>query len=357
MAMEMTGQGGEGTNNIPNDDVPITSNGTGPGTITFDWNNSGVTLFQAFTASLGRASDTSLLPKNFVLKRYRPRSCDIVRNKCLRQGQNYEDDLCEHKWRLLLDTGESGSKYFLSANEDFIIKTIQDSEHNCLNDILPRLCHFLTDNPQTLLPRFFGLYRYTGGGKKIRFMVMNNLLPNHLQIDKRFDLKGATKRKTATNVGKDDEFLKTHPNGFEMDERYVTRLRELLELDCMHLRELGLTNYSLFIAVHEVDKDDEDEDDHIRVSNENLDEHSRSSQTLGLLGYRSRGVPARLCATSKVLLYIGIIHILKPYTLRNKEEYLFKSMLPGGDDTPVQPPKEFEERFMRFVRDIWFKPQ
>ncbi|CAL1528146.1 unnamed protein product, partial [Lymnaea stagnalis] len=179
-------------------------------------------------------------------------------------------------------------------------------------------------------------------------MVMNNLLPNKLHIDKRFDLKGATKRKTATNVGKDDEFLKTYPNGFEMNERYVTRLRELLELDFMHLRELGLTSYSMFIALHEVDKDDED--DHLRVSKDNIHEHTRSPRSLGLLSFRSHGVPAQLGGTGKVLLYIGIIHILKPYTFRNKEEYFFKSMLPGGDDTPVQPPKKFEERFMRFVR-------
>ncbi|CAL1528143.1 unnamed protein product, partial [Lymnaea stagnalis] len=107
---------------------------------------------------------------------------------------------------------------------------------------------------ETLLPRFFGLYSYTGGGKTIRFMIMNNLLPNHLHIDKRFDLKGATKRKKAANVGKDEEFIKTHLRGFKMDEAYVNRLRELCELDCMHLRELDLTNYSLFIAVHDVNR-------------------------------------------------------------------------------------------------------
>ncbi|CAL1528145.1 unnamed protein product [Lymnaea stagnalis] len=195
----------------------------------------------------------------------------------------------------------------LSDDEEFIIKTILDKEQVCLKQILHRLCDFLTDNKQTLLPRFFGLYCYKGSGQTIRFVVMNNLLASDLYIDKRFDLKGATKRRKAASVLKDDEFNPTYPQGFKLDAPYVNRFRELVELDCMHLRELGLTNYSLFIAVHDVGWSNNG--DLLRVSINNIRFRMRPSQSLGMLGKK----------------------------------------------TPVQPPRKFEERFMNFVTDKLFR--
>ena len=47
----------------------------------------------------------------------------------------------------------------------------------------------LVQNPRTLLPKFYGLYTYQSGGKNIRFVVMNNLLPSNLTMHQKFDLK------------------------------------------------------------------------------------------------------------------------------------------------------------------------
>ena len=47
----------------------------------------------------------------------------------------------------------------------------------------------LTQNRYTLLPKFFGLYKYQSGGTNIRIVAMNNLLPRNYVYHEKFDLK------------------------------------------------------------------------------------------------------------------------------------------------------------------------
>ena len=47
----------------------------------------------------------------------------------------------------------------------------------------------LTQNRYTLLPKFFGLYKYQSGGTNIRIVAMNNLLPRYYVYHEKFDLK------------------------------------------------------------------------------------------------------------------------------------------------------------------------
>ena len=47
----------------------------------------------------------------------------------------------------------------------------------------------VVQNPQTLIPKFFGLFCYKTM-KNIRFVVMNNILPTKLEMHEKYDLKG-----------------------------------------------------------------------------------------------------------------------------------------------------------------------
>ena len=49
------------------------------------------------------------------------------------------------------------------------------------------------DNPDTLLPKFFGLYsiKAIGSARKVRFIVMANLFASNHEINRTFDLKGS----------------------------------------------------------------------------------------------------------------------------------------------------------------------
>ena len=48
----------------------------------------------------------------------------------------------------------------------------------------------IIDNPHTLISRFYGLHRVKlPRGRKIHFVIMNNLFPPHRDIHETYDLK------------------------------------------------------------------------------------------------------------------------------------------------------------------------
>lgn len=86
--------------------------------------------------------------------------------------------------------GKSGSFFYFSRDYRFIIKTIRHSEHKFLRSILKEYHEFIKKNPHTLLSRFYGLHRVKlPRGRKIHFVIMNNLFPPHRDIHETYDLK------------------------------------------------------------------------------------------------------------------------------------------------------------------------
>lgn len=86
--------------------------------------------------------------------------------------------------------GKSGSFFYFSRDYRFIIKTIHHSEHKFLRKILKDYHTHIKSNPHTLLSRFYGLHRVKlPRGRKIHFLIMNNLFPPHRDVHETYDLK------------------------------------------------------------------------------------------------------------------------------------------------------------------------
>ena len=101
--------------------------------------------------------------------------------------------MCDKPLRELSNPGASGSLFWLSHDDAFIVKTVQKGEAKFLRKLLPGYYLNLMQNKRTLLPKFFGHFCYQNAtGRNIRFIVMNNLLPSHLTYYERYDLKGST---------------------------------------------------------------------------------------------------------------------------------------------------------------------
>lgn len=60
----------------------------------------------------------------------------------------------------LSNPGASGSIFYVSFDDKFIIKTVQHKEAEFLRTLLPGYYLNLQQNPRTLLPKFFGLFCY-----------------------------------------------------------------------------------------------------------------------------------------------------------------------------------------------------
>ena len=79
--------------------------------------------------------------------------------------------------------GKSGSFFYFSRDYRFIIKTLHHAEHKFLRRILRNYYEHVKRYPNTLISQFYGLHRVkTSFGRKIHFVVMNNLFPPHMDI-------------------------------------------------------------------------------------------------------------------------------------------------------------------------------
>lgn len=69
--------------------------------------------------------------------------------------------------RLLASPGKSGSAFFLSDDDRFLIKTVQHEELRLLLELIPKYYRHVEENAGTLLTRFHGLHmvKPVGGAK------------------------------------------------------------------------------------------------------------------------------------------------------------------------------------------------
>ncbi|KAI0997409.1 Phosphatidylinositol 4-phosphate 5-kinase [Podosphaera aphanis] len=155
--------------------------------------------------------------------------------------------------------GKSGSFFYFSRDYKYIIKTIHHAEHKFLRKILKEYYAHVEENPNTLLSQFYGLHRVKMPyGRKIHFVVMNNLFPPHRDIHQTFDLKGST-------VGRDykEEDLEKNPRATLKDLNWLRRdlhlefgpqkrrlFFEQIEKDVQLLQRLGIMDYSMLVGIH-----------------------------------------------------------------------------------------------------------
>lgn len=99
----------------------------------------------------------------------------------------------------------------------------------------------INQNKRTLLPKFYGLYCVQTGGKNIRILVMNNLLPRARHMHLKYDLKGSTckrqaspkEREKALPTYKDLDFIQNMPDGLHLEPENYNALSKTIQRDCL----------------------------------------------------------------------------------------------------------------------------
>jgi 1-phosphatidylinositol-4-phosphate 5-kinase len=163
--------------------------------------------------------------------------------------------------------GKSGSFFYFSRDYKYIIKTIHHAEHKFLRKILKDYYNHVQENPNTLLSQFYGLHRVKiPYGRKIHFVVMNNLFPPHRDIHRTFDLKGST-------IGRDfrEEDLESNPRATLKDLNWLRRdlhlelgptkkqaFIEQMQKDVKLMQKLHIMDYSMLIGIHDLEKGNEE---------------------------------------------------------------------------------------------------
>jgi 1-phosphatidylinositol-4-phosphate 5-kinase len=304
--------------------------------------------------------------------------------------------------------GKSGSFFYYSRDYRFIIKTISHREHNFLRSILKDYHEHVRANPHTLLSRFYGLHRVKmPRGRKIHFVIMNNLFPPHRDIHETYDLKGSA-------FGREypEDKAKNNPRAVLKDINWVNRGRtfefgpekralftEQLRRDMEFLRRINVMDYSLLVGIHNMERGNRDNLrlTKLRVFNpdtsksgvvnrkpsavkSHAEAHSvrravtRSDPKSMLdasvnMRLPEEGAPDRrhfifyqdeggLRATDEqnnpmdIIYYLGIIDICTPYNFGKRVEHAWKSISENPVTISCVQPSVYGDRFFDFLQSV-----
>ncbi|KAG9147518.1 hypothetical protein Leryth_007321 [Lithospermum erythrorhizon] len=192
---------------------------------------------------------------DFYWKDYCPMVFRNLREMFKLNPAEYMMSICgDDGLRELSSSGKSGSIFYFSRDDRFVIKTLKKSEVKVLLKMLPHYYEHVQHHENTLITKFFGLHRIAlRHGKKVRFIVMGNMFCTELRIHRRYDLKGSTHGRF-TNKDKIDEgtTLKDLDLTYEfhMDKLLRQSLFKQISIDCDFLKNQGIIDYSLLLGLH-----------------------------------------------------------------------------------------------------------
>ncbi|KAM9369035.1 phosphatidylinositol 4-phosphate 5-kinase type-1 gamma [Phaethornis superciliosus] len=316
---------------------------------------------------------------DFRFKTYAPVAFRYFRELFGIRPDDYLYSLCNEPLIELSNPGASGSLFYVTSDDEFIIKTVMHKEAEFLQKLLPGYYMNLNQNPRTLLPKFYGLYCVQSGGKNIRVVVMNNILPRVVKMHLKFDLKGSTYKRRASKkekeksspTYKDLDFIQDMPEGLMLDADTFNALTKTLQRDCLVLESFKIMDYSLLLGVHNIDQQ---ERERLSEGAQSTSDEKRpvgqkalySTAMESIQGGAARGesidtddtmggIPAVNGKGERLLLHVGIIDILQSYRFIKKLEHTWKALVHDGDTVSVHRPSFYAERFFKFMTNTVFR--
>ncbi|PGH00987.1 hypothetical protein AJ79_08051 [Helicocarpus griseus UAMH5409] len=306
--------------------------------------------------------------------------------------------------------GKSGSFFYFSRDYKYIIKTIHHAEHKLLRRILRDYYEHIENNPNTLISQFYGLHRVKMAyGRKIHFVVMNNLFPPHRDIHQMYDLKGST-------IGRDfrEEDVEKNPRATLKDLNWMRRNRHIecgpmkrdvfiaqLKRDVSLLQRLKIMDYSLLVGIHDLEKGNaekvrdktlqvfqpggergEEQQPNLLMRTPSRLENARKAKELREIIKKEKPVPIQQSAAlpdeilderknlvfysddggfrathedgrpGQEIYYLGVIDCLTHYGMVKRAEHFWKGLSHNRNQISPIPPEAYGERFINFITGI-----
>uniref|UniRef100_A0A2C9U1L6 1-phosphatidylinositol-4-phosphate 5-kinase n=1 Tax=Manihot esculenta TaxID=3983 RepID=A0A2C9U1L6_MANES len=307
--------------------------------------------------------------------------------------------------RELSSPGKSGSFFYLTQDDRFMIKTVKKSEVKVLIRMLPSYYQHVCRYEKSLVTKFFGVHCVKPiGGQKTRFIVMGNLFCSEYRIHRRFDLKGSSHGRTTDKPeGEIDETTTLKDLDlnfmFRLQRNWYQELIKQINRDCEFLEAERIMDYSLLVGLHFRDdstcdkmglspfilrsgnKDSYQNEKFMRgcrfleAELQDRDRILSGRKSLIRLGanmparaermarrsdfdqYTPGGIshltPSRSGEIYEVVLYFGIIDILQDYDISKKLEHAYKSLQADPTSISAVDPKHYSKRFRDFLGRIF----
>ncbi len=181
----------------------------------------------------------------------------------------------------------TGSKFYASQDRLYVIKTLTSEEVEQMHSLLKHYHPFVVERHgkhqlnnheifpnlsatrksrnhsnsffagKTLLPQYLGMYRLTVDNVEHYLVVMRNMFSNHLKIHTKYNLKGSTVDREASQKEREKDHPTFKDNDFLNDDMKIqigdeakVKVMETLEADVGFLSKIHVMDYSLLLGVH-----------------------------------------------------------------------------------------------------------
>ncbi|KRX76334.1 Phosphatidylinositol 5-phosphate 4-kinase type-2 beta, partial [Trichinella sp. T6] len=204
------------------------------------------------------------MPSHFKVKEYCPNVFRSIREKFAIDDDDYLKSLTKHEPVVMEPSGRGGgARVFVSYDKRFLIKTLCAEEVAEVHSILQKYHNYIVEHhSKTLLPQFLGMYRLTVEGAETYVVVTRSIFSRNYAITKKYDLKGSTVQRQASDKEKAKDFPTFKDKDFleEKCRLYLSadsrqKLMSMLTSDTEFLASLNLMDYSLLVGLHVCDQE------------------------------------------------------------------------------------------------------
>uniref|UniRef100_A0A8C7L303 Phosphatidylinositol 5-phosphate 4-kinase type-2 alpha n=1 Tax=Oncorhynchus kisutch TaxID=8019 RepID=A0A8C7L303_ONCKI len=351
------------------------------------------------------------MPSHFKFKEYCPLVFRNLRERFGIDDQDFQNSLTRAAPLNSDSQGRSGARFHTSYDKRYVIKTITSEDVAEMHNILKKYHQFIVEcHGNTLLPQFLGMYRLTVDGDETYMIVTRNVFSHRLSVYKKYDLKGSTVAREASDKEKAKELPTYKDNDFINDgqkiyidddnkKMFLEKLRKDVEVwinpgltltkslilpfyspllysmspspSLQFLAQLKLMDYSLLVGIHDVERAEQEEVE--SEDNEGDDEGESDggigtppdspSNTLDSTKPLSPGefdptidvyaIKSNDSAPRKEVYFMAVIDILQHYDAKKKAAHAAKTVKHGaGAEISTVNPEQYSKRFYDFITTI-----
>ncbi|XP_063707045.1 phosphatidylinositol 5-phosphate 4-kinase type-2 alpha [Culicoides brevitarsis] len=320
------------------------------------------------------------MPSHFKFKEYCPLVFKNLRERFGIDDVDYRESLTRYQPRKIDSSGKSGAQFYQSYDKLFILKSLTSEEVERMHSFLKHYHPYIVErHGNTLLPQYIGMYRLTVDGVQYYFVIMRNVFSSHLKVHKKYDLKGSTVDREASDKElekrlptlKDNDFIKQGVK-INIGEEAKDKLLNWLNADVNFLTKLHLMDYSLLVGIHDCSRADEYHDSPTEGGSrpENSDSGEECDSGGDRFGYNTPPDSPRCIEQqgkdiipdvdiyaiasieeNREIYFIAIIDVLTHYGVKKQAAKAAKTVKYGSnvDGISTCDPDQYAKRFIDFI--------
>jgi Phosphatidylinositol-4-phosphate 5-Kinase len=157
-----------------------------------------------------------------------------------------------------ISNAKSGQFFFYSSDGKYMVKTMTNAESKFLRRILPHYFRHCSQNPNTMMTKFLGMYRVKlyHLRRNVKFVIMNSVYYTDKFLQSFYDLKGSVTgrdSKPGQDVKKDNDLRLGLPeSSLALPPDVRSRILEQITSDCEFMSRMKIMDYSMLVGIHHI---------------------------------------------------------------------------------------------------------